>query len=458
MRSIKTCIFTRVKLTFWNTLVQSTTTHTHPPADEFDRPGEIMDIDLYFPEALNSRNKKSLLSFPERLRASIFGQLLKAFEDVEGTSLRRSYVHISDAGQARAFFVSLTEGVDDHGGPYRAIFQTALGEELNELLDIFVPCDNATEDTAENRDQYILNSDMMNSHPQLPAVLYHFGRMLGVAHRHNILVSLPLTKLFWKPLVHESLTLNDLQAINFSLVNSLEQISSDLLVTGSVIGGGGSGDDNDNETYELLNQVLQRTSIPQKEVENLLKSGKCKMNEIKMLIYHNRLCKDEKALNTIRQGLSSILPIEVFSILTSEEIETLFCGKPTIDLEALKKTTIYEGVSPDAQHIQYFWDAMEILTHAERSQLINFCSGRTRLPSSISDYQMFFKLMEPPLLSGTNPDKFLPTAQTCFFSLSLPEYTSLDIMLSRIRYAINNAELMDADFVVRDAHGWASIE
>ena len=87
------------------------------------------------------------------------GMMVKAFEDVEGTSLRRSYVHISDAGQARAFFVSLTEGVDDHGGPYRAIFQTALGEELNELLDIFVPCDNATEDTAENRDQYILNSD-----------------------------------------------------------------------------------------------------------------------------------------------------------------------------------------------------------------------------------------------------------------------------------------------------------
>ena len=152
------------------------------------------------------------------------------------------------------------------------------------------------------------------------------------------------------------------------------------------------------------------------------------------------------------------LPIEVFPIFTSEELEILFCGKPTIDLEALKKTTIYEGVSPNAKHIQYFWDAMEILNHAERSQLINFCSGRTRLPSSISDYQMFFKLMEPPLLSGTNPDKFLPTAQTCFFSLSLPEYTSLEVMLSRLRYAINNAELMDADFVVRDAHGWGSIE
>lgn len=35
-----------------------------------------------------------------------------------------------DAGQPRAFYVKLVgEGVDDHGGPYRAVFETAVGEE-----------------------------------------------------------------------------------------------------------------------------------------------------------------------------------------------------------------------------------------------------------------------------------------------------------------------------------------
>ena len=65
--------------------------------------------------------------------------------------------------------------------------------------------------------------------------------------------------------------------------------------------------------------------------------------------------------------------------------------------------------------------------------------------------------MEPPLESTNDPDQYLPTAQTCFFSLSLPQYTSKDIMLSKLRYAINNAELMDADFVVRNASGWDEI-
>ena len=45
-------------------------------------------------------------------------------------SLRRAFVHMQDAGQARAFFVKFTgEGVDDQGGPYRAVFETAVGEE-----------------------------------------------------------------------------------------------------------------------------------------------------------------------------------------------------------------------------------------------------------------------------------------------------------------------------------------
>jgi hypothetical protein len=43
-------------------------------------------------------------------------------------SLRRSFVHIEDANQKRAFFVRfIGEGVDDHGGPYRAVFETAIG-------------------------------------------------------------------------------------------------------------------------------------------------------------------------------------------------------------------------------------------------------------------------------------------------------------------------------------------
>ena len=39
----------------------------------------------------------------------------------------------------------------------------------------------------------------------------------------------------------------------------------------------------------------------------------------------------------------------------------------------------------------------------------------------------------------------LPTAQTCFFQLRLPPYTSKTIMAERMLYAINHCRTIDAD-------------
>lgn len=39
----------------------------------------------------------------------------------------------------------------------------------------------------------------------------------------------------------------------------------------------------------------------------------------------------------------------------------------------------------------------------------------------------------------------LPTAQTCFFQLRLPPYSSPDILAEKLRYAINNCRCIDMD-------------
>ena len=98
-----------------------------------------------------------------------------------------------------------------------------------------------------------------------------------------------------------------------------------------------------------------------------------------------------------------------------------------------------------------------MMSPAEKSLFINFCSGRSRLPLSASDFPMNFRLVAPPPQSGQNPDNYLPVVQTCFFSLSLPKYTNFEICSKRLLYAINNTELMDADFNNRNATGWENI-
>lgn len=43
------------------------------------------------------------------------------------------------------------------------------------------------------------------------------------------------------------------------------------------------------------------------------------------------------------------------------------------------------------------------------------------------------------------PINGLPTAQTCFFQLRLPSYTSQEIMAEKLRYSINNCRSIDMD-------------
>ena len=43
------------------------------------------------------------------------------------------------------------EGVDDHGGPYRAALHTAVGEEPPGFLQLLTPCVNSKSDSGESR-------------------------------------------------------------------------------------------------------------------------------------------------------------------------------------------------------------------------------------------------------------------------------------------------------------------
>jgi hypothetical protein len=73
------------------------------------------------------------------------------------------------------------------------------------------------------------------------------------------------------------------------------------------------------------------------------------------------------------------------------------------------------------------------------------------MPSSAQDLPMNFKIQ---LQKTDFPDDFLPHAQTCFFSLSLPLYSTKDILKSKLLYAINNSPNMDADVRLHSAEGW----
>jgi E3 ubiquitin-protein ligase HERC1 len=95
--------------------------------------------------------------------------------------------------------------------------------------------------------------------------------------------------------------------------------------------------------------------------------------------------------------------------------------------------------------VQWLWNILESFTNAERVLFMRFVSGRSRLPANLADLSQRFQVMRWNFLKQTPfiNDVFqvtkvdhatdgLPTAQTCFFQLRLPTYSS------QVQYQLTN--------------------
>lgn len=123
------------------------------------------------------------------------------------------------------------------------------------------------------------------------------------------------------------------------------------------------------------------------------------------------------------------------------------CGSRSVDVNVLKSHTVYKMVDPTSQYVKFFWEAVEGFTEEQKQLLIRFVLGRSRLPAD-NEWPMPFALCR--FLKDGDPDQFLPEAHTCFFSLDLPQYSSLEVTRDRLLYAITTCVEIDTDFVVDD--------
>jgi hypothetical protein len=142
-------------------------------------------------------------------------------------------------------------------------------------------------------------------------------------------------------------------------------------------------------------------------------------------------------------------------LFTWEQLEAMVCGIPKVDLALLESVAEYSSCSPQDVHVQLFWQALKEFTNEELQALIKFTWGRARLPLTAAGFTQRFRIQNFQL---TPADSYFPVAHTCFFSLMLPAYSSLEIMKDKLRYAIFNCEAIDMDEtangIAAAAMGW----
>jgi E3 ubiquitin-protein ligase HUWE1 len=125
-----------------------------------------------------------------------------------------------------------------------------------------------------------------------------------------------------------------------------------------------------------------------------------------------------------RTGFHDIIPADLISIFTEQELELLISGLPDIDVDDWKAHTEYHNYTAASQQIQWFWRAVRSFDKEERAKLLQFVTGTSKVPLN------GFKELEG--MNGVNRFNIhrdygnkdrLPSSHTCFnrkFSCFLP--------------------------------------
>mmetsp|Transcript_40591 Transcript_40591/g.65991 ORF Transcript_40591/g.65991 Transcript_40591/m.65991 type:complete len:461 (+) Transcript_40591:3-1385(+) len=412
---------------------------------------------------------KEKLKSDSRARKSIFGQMFCKLYSQTPAFYRL------DQG-VRAFLVEFRgEGGEDVGGLYREAFHLICKELQHDefrLLPLFVPCPNKKADAGENRDKWVPNSE--STEPLHISLFELLGKLMGLALRTKNSLNLDLPPIVWKLIIRDKVTDADVESIDVTAFNSaldLAGVASAIRADASVPKDKRALEFENRvgkQFFETRNVVGRKVLLAAGDGTNAVPGGGGDDSEVKKTRvswdnwreYRGAVSRFKRTefdvqIDSMRRGMACVVPFALLGMFTWEEIEREVCGERKMNIDLLKKMTKYENCFASDQHIKIFWEMLEDrFNEAERALWLKFVWGRSRLPVRAADFDMKFCIQTlRSAEESPNPDAFLPIAHTCFFSLQLPRYSSLDVMHKRVLWAITNCESIDADFAAGEIQG-----
>jgi hypothetical protein len=302
------------------------------------------------------------------------------------------------------------------------------------------------------------------------------GKFMAKAIMDFRLLDLQLSSTFYKLVVDPaSVCEQDLAWVDASLYSSIESLRDYqrkrrlyLLELTS----GGSTSETEKRLVDLERAVADLDldfTLPGYAQIELKKNGKDtlvsmeNLDEYVDLIVEWSLVKGvEQQLEGFREGFESILPLSCLKLFYSEELDKLVCGTGYAkwDVKTLVECTRCDhGYTHDSKAVQNLFEIMCAFDADEQRLFLQFITGSPRLPIG------GLRSLVPPLTivrktadsssaaltastktsAGTcivaTADDYLPSVMTCVNYLKLPEYSSLNVMKSKLVKAMKDGQL-----------------
>lgn len=385
----------------------------------------------------SASNKDQQKSEDIDIHATSFAVAFRALQDVPSYRLRKLRPRGAEAHVCiRILFKGQANAAGD-GGPYRQFF-TDVADEMRMYLPFFIPVPNAFAKGASNRENCKFVVAQSRRSLEDLQMFRFLGQLMAMAIRSRVLIPLDLPSLFWKQLVSSPLALKDLYLVDEHASDFIRRIRTttdraewdatamfwnDLRFVARL---------SDGQEVPLTQggEATEVTFESRLEFANLLEKA--------------RLYEGKEQISMICSGISELIPSPVLQLFTHEELEWRICGEPFIDIDLLRRHTEYASpLNEDTPVIQWFWEVLESFSQEDRSKFVEFVWGLARLPTNDEDFKRIrARLLIKPLMQNLSQeaiDRTFPDSEVCFMNITLPNYSSKDILELRLRRAIKES-------------------
>lgn len=343
MRNLRGIIFQHVKLAWWLTVLKD---QQAPAAAR--------------PEIEIDRGRARDATEANGMRDSVFAQAMDQLHVLQPSLLR---------GADRAFKCQFVgEFGDDFGGLYRECLahMSAELQSRDVMLPVMRPCPNSINGVGDNRELFIPNIHLLST-PRHVSMAEFLGKLMGIAVRTKTPLDLNLPSVFWKLLVNEPVARHDIETIHhgcFQVVDTIRNVDKHGILPAMF--------------DEIVDATFSVISSCREPVDLLPGGSRVQVTWDDKESYANavesyRLREFAPVCAAVLRGVATILPAPTLALFTWRELRTLVCGKPTVDIDLLRRRTIYgDGCQATDAHVAYFWDVLSEFTDEQKSSFLRF--------------------------------------------------------------------------------------
>ena len=201
----------------------------------------------------------------------------------------------------------------------------SVSDLFSDRIDLFLPCPNSRAEEGINEEKYLPNTKYRHSLEVMDMYIF-VGYLIGISLRTKQLMSVELSSFFWKTIVGDKITIEDLEAVDASFVNTLKQVREYRESDG-------------REDFQYLFGLT--FSVPDSagnDVDLIPSGGQIAVTFENRMKYYDlaldyRLNEGKQAAEAVAAGVYALVPQRALSLFTWEQLERAVKGMPDVGTE-----------------------------------------------------------------------------------------------------------------------------